>query len=168
MSKTIRRRDGTLDEVADDYALQSGESIYHFMRHMDRGPDPAGVEYAEQVTRMAMGGGGAPVAPVHDGRGGAAGLRPGYVFAGDAALPDAASTERLADEAEAARREMIDGLSTAWMRKPRTRKERRERERQRAADRQPPDMSDVKGLRDAADEARRQYVERTVNSWRTR
>jgi hypothetical protein len=104
--------------------------------------------------------------PTHDGRGGPAGCRPGYVFAGDAALRDAASTGHLADEAEAARSAMIDAVSAAWMRKPRTRKERRERERQKIADRQPPQsLADAERMRADAYAA---HVEQLTNAWRSR
>jgi hypothetical protein len=169
MSKHIRRADGTLAEVADDYVMQSGETFYAFMQHMDRAPDPTSVEHAEQVTRAAVAGGGSHVPPLvatHDGRGGPAGQRPGYVFAGDAALRDAASEDRLANEADAARDAMIDAVSGAWMRKPRTKRERRERERQKLADRQPPQsLADAERMRADAYAA---HVEQLTNAWRSR
>jgi hypothetical protein len=164
MSKHIKRADGTLAEVADDYVMQSGETLYAFMQHIDHAPDPTSVAHAERVTRAAMAGGGTPVAPVHDGRGGPAGMRPGYVYAGDPAVRDAAGTARLADQAEAARREMIDGVSTAWMRKPRTRKERRER--QKEANQQPPQSpADAERMRADAYAAN---VEQLTKAWRSR
>jgi hypothetical protein len=167
MSKHIGRADGTLGEVADDYVMQSGETLYAFMQHIDHAPDPTSVAHAEQVTRAAMAGGGGhapPLVATHDGRGGPTGCRPGYVFAGDAGVRDAASEDRLADRAEAARDAMIDAVSGAWMRKPRTRKERRER--QKEANQQPPQsLADAERMRADAYAA---HVEQLTNAWRSR
>jgi hypothetical protein len=132
----IRRKNGTIEVVDDDYILASGESIVLPFQFRDEG------QRAVAATTGLV---------LHDGMGNPAGYKPGYVFAD--------ADDGCAD-ADAAYSQYCRDLQDAWMDK-----ERREQELE--ADRQAPDLSDVKALRDAADETRRQYIERTVNAWRT-
>jgi hypothetical protein len=105
-----RRNDGTM-EMVDDYVLADDEEFTHSLTFMD------GMDNVQLAATRGLG--------LHDGMGNPAAHKPRYVFCwrpGEA--------YRFGDEVarEAARQEMIDAALTAWIGKPRTRKERRERQ----------------------------------------
>jgi hypothetical protein len=138
----IRRNDGNIADVEPDYVLANGESIIVPLRFRDEA-DPD-IQRAIAATTDAMRQEADAEAALH---------RPGFRFG------DAAASAR----AHAAREEYVDHVRGAWRGQPRPRTERRERERQREA----PDPRDERALRDAADVAQQQYLDRITSAWRT-
>jgi hypothetical protein len=187
MSKLIRKPDGFLDLVEDDEDDEENPIVrdrqpHHFSPYvmLRDGELSKDVKHAIAVTKEAMEGDrnladddedkkrSRPLQmmmhednmdhlpTVHDGLGGFAGQRPGYCFVGNA---DDATLRNLADSAEAAenaRQEMIDRVCSAWKEPPRSKRERNERERE--ANRQPPqNLADAEAERNAAYQ---QYLDR--------
>jgi hypothetical protein len=186
MSKLIRKPDGFLDLVEDDEdddapIVRDGQAK-HFPQHvmLRDGELSEDVKRAIDITKQAMQGDPDVIdddddkmrsrplqmmmhedamdhlPTVHNGIGAYAGQRPGYAFVGNA---DDATLRNLADSAEAAeisRQEMIDRVCSAWKEPPRSKRERNERERE--ANRQPPqNLADAEAERDAAYQ---QYLDR--------
>jgi hypothetical protein len=92
--KRIRRRDGSVVTVADNYVMQDGETIVVGAMFMD------GLDGLDGVQRaVALGG-----ARLHDGRGQPAGFKPGFVFSAPVCDADRSCELRDAAAAEYERR----------------------------------------------------------------
>jgi hypothetical protein len=149
MSKFIRKQDGTLDLVEDDdefEVVRDGKTFRvpftrAFMDGLNENQRNALIE--AHVREHGVGSG------THDGMGGPAGSRPGYVFSGDAEPPQDG-----ADAVEAARQEMIDDVSNAWRGKPREKKD--------DDNKQPSSLADAERMREEAYQA---YVNDMRSAW---
>jgi hypothetical protein len=92
--KRIRRRDGRVVMVADNYVMQDGETIVVGAMFMDSMDGLDGVQRAVALDGVHL----------HDGRGGPVGFRPGFIFTAPVRGADRSCELRDAAAAEYERR----------------------------------------------------------------